>query len=258
MQFTYRAYENMLYLLQDRGYSFSDYNNCCMKNRTVILRHDVDYSIEKAVILAKLEYDIGVNSTYFVMITSPLYNLMAKEILSELINIKKMGHSIGLHFDELNYDKEDYDNYGGIKNIIFKEIELIKSITGIDITFVSMHRPSKETLEANFDLSPLVNAYGKYFFKEFKYVSDSRRKWREDIDNIINDGVYDKLHILTHPFWYNYEEKDLKSSLTEFINRGNLDRFNVLNNNITNLSEIVSCNDNKSGLETEKNVEMEL
>lgn len=243
MKFTYDAYENMIYSILDKGYSFSNYTNCFENGKTVILRHDVDYSIEKALRLAELEYKLGVRSTYFVLLTSPFYNLMAKNNLMSLIKIKEWGHEIGLHFDEVNYTKEYYDKNGGITSVVLTEANLLKNITGIDIKTVSMHRPSKETLNADYDLSPLVNSYSSYFFKEFKYLSDSRRHWKEDINKIINFDNYDKIHILTHAFWYNDEEKDLKISLTEFIKDANKDRFNMLNDNITDLNKVVNYND---------------
>lgn len=76
-------------------------------------------------------------------------------------------------------------------------------------------------------------------FKEFKYVSDSRRRWREDVMEIIQSGKYDKLHILTHAFWYSDEEKDLKTTIKEFVNQGNIDRYHILDKNITDLKSIL-------------------
>ena len=44
----------------------------------MISRHDIDYSIEKAVELAALEAEENVKSTYFVLLSSEFYNLAAK------------------------------------------------------------------------------------------------------------------------------------------------------------------------------------
>ena len=48
----------------------------------------------------------------------------------------------------------------------------------------------------------MINSYGQTFFHDFKYLSDSRRRWREPVEEIIRSGTYDRLHILTHAFWY--------------------------------------------------------
>lgn len=50
-----------------------------------------------------------------------------------------------------------------MKPLIFQEIGILEEILQTDIKSVSMHRPSKETLEADYDLSPVTNSYGKNF-----------------------------------------------------------------------------------------------
>lgn len=241
MQFTYDAYINMLSKLRDKGYIFSNYNECRNLNgKIVILRHDIDYSLDKAVAFAELEAKMNVSSTYFVLLTSEFYNMMAKGNIEKIVNIKRLGHDIGLHFDETNYSRNYYNENGGIKNVIVQEIKWLSEITGIGINSVSMHRPSKKMLNDNIDLSPIVNSYEDYFFKGFKYVSDSRRNWRENIDEIIESGAHEKLHILTHAFWYSEKESDLRETILNFIKAGNIDRFDILNVNITDLDKIVS------------------
>lgn len=55
MEFTYKAYENLLIKIRHAGYEFSNYRNWNEKNRPIILRHDIDQDITKAVKLAELE-----------------------------------------------------------------------------------------------------------------------------------------------------------------------------------------------------------
>lgn len=75
---------------------------------------------------------------------------------------------------------------------------------------------------------------------DFKYLSDSRRRWREPIDTIIENREYNRIHLLTHAFWYNDEECDLHDSVSRYINDGNKCRFNWLLDNITDLESIMS------------------
>lgn len=236
MLFTYDSYISLIVALRKNNYSFTDYNVCDNHEKCVILRHDVDTSLDKAVQLANLEAELGVKSTYFLLLSSELYNVMANDSQKKIKEIQKAGHDIGLHFDELNYDK----TYGeGIQSIINEEVSILEKVLQTTIRSVSMHRPSQETLQADYDLSPVINSYGKKFFKEFKYVSDSRRKWREDVMEIIQSGKYDKLHILTHAFWYHDEEKDLKTTIKEFVSQGNMKRYHILSKNITDLESIL-------------------
>lgn len=57
MQFIYNAYINLLNLLFDKEYSFCSYDDWNSRKRPVVLRHDVDISLEKAVRLSEIETD---------------------------------------------------------------------------------------------------------------------------------------------------------------------------------------------------------
>lgn len=102
-----------------------------------------------------------------------------------------------------------------------------------------MHRPSRETLEADYDIPGIVNSYGKTFFHDFKYLSDSRRRWREPVEDIIRSGEHDRLHILTHAFWYHEEEEDISQTVGEFIRSANRERYAQMMENITDLPSIL-------------------
>jgi hypothetical protein len=200
----------------------------------VILRHDIDNSVEKAVKFAEIEAKLGVTSTYFVLMTSDFYNPSSRINLEGLRKIQKFGHEIGLHFDEMAYDDLE-DVIGAIQ----KEARLLSDILEIPITTVSMHRPSQKTLDANYEIPCMINSYGKTFFNEFKYLSDSRRRWREPILDIIKNGQYDRLHILTHAIWYNEVEMDIHDTIKNFVTSANQERYYQEKENIKDIESIL-------------------
>lgn len=55
MNFTYDAYRSLLREISEQGYQFTGYKNWQKTERCVILRHDIDNDIEKAVRLALIE-----------------------------------------------------------------------------------------------------------------------------------------------------------------------------------------------------------
>lgn len=55
MEFTYNAYRGFLDKLKNRGYQIANYKNWREMKRCVILRHDIDSEIEKAVRLSTVE-----------------------------------------------------------------------------------------------------------------------------------------------------------------------------------------------------------
>ena len=186
--FSYYGYEGLLLTLQKARYVFTDYHFCENYPRCVILRHDIDNSIDKALKIAELEAKLGIKSTYFVLMTSDFYNPASKKSLEGLRMFQELGHEIGLHFDEMAYD-----DLGDVVGTIQKEAKLLSDILGTPITTVSMHRPSQKTLDANYEIPGMINSYGKTFFNDFKYLSDSRRRWREPVLDIIKSGQYDRL-----------------------------------------------------------------
>lgn len=87
----------------------------------------------------------------------------------------------------------------------------------------------------------MVNAYSGTYFKKMKYVSDSRRHWRENVDEIVESERYPRLHILTHPFWYMQgREVSLTDTLQQAILQASLDCYDNLNNNFRDLDHELS------------------
>lgn len=143
------------------------------KERALYIRHDVDVSLMRAVKMARMEAQMGVKSTYFLLPNSPLYNLLEERSLSLLQEITSLGHWLGLHVDlaMLPFSKE--------KNVEQLAVNLIATLRQlIPLTrVVSFHRPNQEVLNKKFP--SFISTYEPRFFSQIKYISDSRRMWRE-------------------------------------------------------------------------------
>ena len=242
MQFTYAAYYSLISLLRHSGYAFTDYHNYQSHPRCVILRHDIDNSLPQALRLAEIEAEEGVKSTWFVLLRTDFYNPASAASQKALRRIRELGHEIGLHFDEMAYTGESgIGTYASssVEELITHEAGILADICSCPITTVSMHRPAKATLEADLKIPGMVNSYGQTFFHDFKYLSDSRRRWREPVEEIIRGGEYDRLHILTHAFWYHEQERDITESIGAFVRSANAERYGQMMENITDLPSIL-------------------
>lgn len=237
MEFTYNAYKNMILLLKEHNYSFVDYKNYDMFCKSVILRHDIDKSLEKALRLAELENELEVTSYYFVLLSTDFYNINSKKSINILKKIQKLGSKIGLHFDETKYNIHTREDY--IKYVLY-EINLLSQIIGTKVDVVSMHRPSKKFLEMDLEISNIINSYQKKYFNDFKYISDSRRNWREDPISIIKNNKNNRLHILTHAFWYNDTNIPIEETIKKYIFSAILERYDNIDKNMKNLDEIIT------------------
>ena len=219
MHYTYDGYKRLVEMLRRGGYSFCNYHDWMEVKRPVVFRHDIDTNLDKATKLAELERTLGISSTYFVLLTSDFYNPHSLRSYVALKEILDCGHEIGLHFDETRYLGIKGNQEQMVKKIQY-EAGVLSEMLGTRVSTVSMHIPSKETLDMDLEIPGMINSYGKVFFHGFKYLSDSARRWREPVLDIIQSGVYDKLHILTHPFWYNDVELNLEESVTQFTKDG--------------------------------------
>ncbi len=236
MQFTYDAYRSLLALLKTQGYVFTNYHDHARHERCVILRHDIDYDLSASVRMAELEAQEGVRATYFVLLRTDFYNVASKEGRAALQRIHDLGHEIGLHFDELAYSDLEGEQ---VPRKIQEEVAILSHMTGLPITSISMHRPSQTTLTADYEFPLLVNSYSHTFFYGFKYLSDSRRRWREPVMEIVKAGTYDRLHILTHAFWYHDTEQSITQTVKDFVCSANHARYISLMDNITDLPSIL-------------------
>lgn len=239
MDFTYTAYSSLLDSLRAHGYSFCDYHDYGGHPRCVIMRHDIDNQIDRALSLAELEAAQGVKSTYFVLLSTDFYNVASEKNRALIKRIQSLGHEIGLHYDEVVYGSDE-SGESNVKHII-KEAAILSEIIETPVTTASMHRPSRRTLEADLEIPGIVNSYGKTFFKDFKYLSDSRRNWREPVLDIIDSEEFDKLHILTHAFWYHNDDIGISDTVRAYILSANKERYSSMMTNIRDLETLMKA-----------------
>lgn len=152
MKFTYNAYKDMLKLIGKSGYEITDYHNYYKYDKCVILRHDVDMDMSKALTMSQIEYEHGITSTYFVLLTSNFYNLFSQKNVKIMRRIMEQGHTVGLHFDEVAYPaamgKPDM-----ISEYIEKEMKMLSEILETEVTAFSYHRPTREILDAEIEIN---------------------------------------------------------------------------------------------------------
>lgn len=237
MKFTYDWYKNFINKAKENGYIFSSYTSYINNDKSIILRHDVDMSIDKALEMAIVESEMNVSSTYFFLLTSNFYNLFNKENKDKLIKIMNLGHQIGLHFDEKQYAHTNIDD---LVSSINNEISLLQNLIKSKIEIYSNHRPSSLTInESSHITTQAKSAYSNEFFTNMKYFSDSRMNWREDFDKVIQESTVKKIQVCIHPIWYEDSESNIKTILNNFIRQCNNNTILNLTNNIRNFEDLL-------------------
>ena len=57
--------------------------------------------------------------------------------------------------------------------------------------------------------------------------------------DIVRSGDYDRLHILTHAFWYHPEDLSIGQTVGNFVQGGNRCRYEMMSENIRDIHEII-------------------
>ena len=92
--FTLDHYRELLRAARAGGYRFSHFDEPPRRG-DLLLRHDVDLSLDAALRMAALEAEEGATATYFLMTESVFYNLASTEGVGAAARLRELGHRVG-------------------------------------------------------------------------------------------------------------------------------------------------------------------
>tara|TARA_B110000046_G_scaffold161764_1_gene175626 strand:+ start:69 stop:806 length:738 start_codon:yes stop_codon:yes gene_type:complete len=191
------GYRKLLVSALKNKYEFVFFNTNSTQEFQCKLRHDVDVNIQLALEMAILEASLGVHSTYFMMLRSPVYNLFSRENDKAIREIIRLGHQIGLHYDEGFYPKAK-----SLQTLVDSEVKIISEIFESEIEVVSFHQPSSEIISGIKTISNFKNTYSLADMNNFHYLSDSNKVWKENPLDCFEHKTYSKIQLLIHPIWW--------------------------------------------------------
>ena len=174
-------YGELLAAARAGGYRFAHFEGAPAAG-SMILRHDVDLSLDAALRMAELEHDAGATATYFLMTESVFYNLDSNEGVTAIRRLRDLGHRVGLHAVYPNGPADDR----------FDPV-------------VAWHNPDPEYMRA-----PLpdgrINVMQEPWFDPTTYRSDSNQHWRSGCPHDdLRAGAFPWLQLLTHPEIWAYD-----------------------------------------------------
>ncbi len=190
-----------------------------------VLRHDIEFSIDRAYKLAKIEKELGVVSTYTVQVRNNTYNALSEKNINLISKIRDLGHHIGLHQNPPSSLKLDT-----LKDYIMRDINILEDSYGFEIDRFAFHRPKKEYLNCYVQLDNKINCYDKKFFHFFEdkpetleilYLADSNHKWKYGYPLDFDFSKLSKLQLLTHPFSWSEKGGDNYANFVSLIRERN-------------------------------------
>lgn len=222
--FTRGGYRSLIASLLEHGYSVVGYDAVAPAERHLVLRHDLDMSIDAAVAIAEIEAGLGVAAHYFVLLRTEMYNPWSDHGRRQLDRIAGLGHEIGLHFDAALYP----DDIATLDRAAAEECTVLAALTGRPVETISFHRPSPALLGRPEDIAGRRHSYQPRYFHDIGYCSDSRGAWHHGhpLDHAaIGEGR--ALQLLTHPIWW---DRDAALDPVTALDRFRTERDTVLMN----------------------------
>ena len=181
-------YGELLDAARDGGYRFAFFNRGPQAG-DLLLRHDVDMSLDAAVAMAELEAERAVAATYFLMTRSDFYNLDARGGVAALARLRELGHRVGLHG-------------------VYPDAALDDRFDPV----VAWHTPDPEFMSE--PIAGAVNVMQPGFFDPARYRSDSNQHWRSGCPHDeLAAGAFDWLQLLVHPEIWVYDGATMRETM---------------------------------------------
>jgi hypothetical protein len=185
-------YRELLEAAKRGGYRFAFFDGE-PRAGDLLLRHDVDLSLEAAVELAEVEAEGGARATYFLMTESVFYNLASPAGERALVRLRELGHRVGLH---AVWPESDRD--------------------GRFDPVIAWHNPDPEYMGE--PVEGVTNVMSAPFFDPEHYRSDSNQRWRSGCPHEeLRAGRFEWLQLLTHPEIWVYPGATMRETMLSML-----------------------------------------
>jgi hypothetical protein len=185
-------YAELLDAARAGGYRFAFFDQEPRRG-DLLVRHDVDLTLDAAVRLAELEAEQGAQATYLLMTQSVFYNLASPEGDRAVARLRELGHRVGLH-------------------AVWPNVELDRRFDPV----VAWHNPDPEYMSRPIDNA--ANVMAAPYFDPDHYRSDSNQHWRSGCPHEeLRNGQFEWLQLLTHPEIWVYPGATMRESMLSML-----------------------------------------
>ena len=190
--FSLGHYRELLAAAEAGGYRWATFD-AQPRPGDLYLRHDVDLSLDAALELARVEHELGVRATYFLMTESGFYNLESRVGRETLVQLRELGHAVGLH-------------------AVYPRAALDDRFDAV----LAWHNPDPEYVSE--PVAGSVNVMEPPFFTQGLYRSDSNRHWREGCPHDeLAAGAFEWLQLLVHPEIWIYDGATMRETMESML-----------------------------------------
>ncbi len=188
--FDLEHYRELLESAKAGGYRFAFFDREPQAG-DVLLRHDIDLSLDAALRMAELEADAEAGATYLLMTRSGFYNLASPEGDAAIERLRALGHRVGLHAVWPHVDDDER----------FDDI-------------VAWHNPDPEYMRDPIEgrVNPMESPWADV------YRSDSNQHWRSGCPHEeLRAGALERIQLLTHPEIWVYPGETMRETMLAML-----------------------------------------
>ena len=190
--FSLAHYRDLLRAAKEGGYRWGGFDRA-PQSGDLILRHDVDLSLDGAIAMAEAEAEEGAWSTWFLMTRSVFYNLASKEGVAAIARLRELGHRVAHH-------------------AVWPDVDLDDRFEPV----VAWHNPDPEYMRAPIDGA--TNVMEAPFFDPDHYRSDSNQHWRSGCPHEqLARGDFEWLQLLIHPEIWVYDGLRMRETMESML-----------------------------------------
>jgi hypothetical protein len=210
-EFSLEHYRDLLRAAGKGGYRWAGFDTPPVAG-VVILRHDVDLSLDAAIALAEVEAEEGAWSTWFLMTRSVFYNLASSEGEHAIVRLRELGHRVAHHAVYPHVDLDDR----------FEPV-------------VAWHNPDSDYMRA--PIAGALNVMDAPFFDPDHYRSDSNQHWRSGCPHEqLARSEFEWLQLLTHPEIWAFAGSTMGETMQSMLDAERVARLEHLRNDRIDLT----------------------
>lgn len=204
-------YRELLEAARAGGYRFAFFDGEPAAG-DLLLRHDVDLSLDAALSMARLEAEMGARATYFLMTRSVFYNLASRAGEAAVAELRDLGHAVAHHAVHPHVDLDDRFD-----------------------AVVAWHNPDPSYMGAPVDGA--MNVMEPPWFDPDHYRSDSNQHWRQGCPHEeLAARAFERLQLLTHPEIWAYPGSSMRETMLAMLDAERDRRLELLADDRIDLS----------------------
>lgn len=189
--FTYFKYEQLLKVINELSinvYTILEWYEK-MPEKGILIRHDIDRWPKNALYIAKLEYDLGIRTTYYFRRSKGSFK---PEIVKK---IAKMGHEIGYHYEDLSLANGDIKKTKELFNFHLGKLRKTAEVKTCAMHGRPFSKYDNRDIWKSFrldDFNLTAEAFLSIDYNDTYYFTDTGRSWAENSANLRDKVNTDK------------------------------------------------------------------